>query len=51
MIKLKDLRSREYFAFQVCEANPCSHEATKIWASSESRIVDLCDLHYQKAKE
>lgn len=48
MIKLKD---RDFFihsAFYVCEADPCEEEATKIWANSESRIIDLCDNHYSQ---
>jgi len=50
MIKLKDHKALIYYSFQICEADPCQYEATKIWASSESRIVDLCDFHYEEAK-
>lgn len=51
MIKFKDPRTLIYLAFQVCEIDPCTQEATKIWASSESRIVDLCDLHYAEVRK
>jgi hypothetical protein len=33
----------------MCEEELCQDEGTQIWASSESRIVDLCDLHYSQA--
>jgi hypothetical protein len=51
MIKLKDKESLSYSAFYVCEAEPCQEEATKIWATSESRIIDLCDLHYVEVSQ
>jgi hypothetical protein len=49
MIKLKDKDFFSYSAFYGCEADPCQDEATRIWANSESRIIDLCDLHYKEA--
>ncbi len=48
MIKLKDPRSLIYTTYQVCEIDPCVDEAEKIWASSESRIVELCEKHYKQ---
>ena len=35
----------------ICEEEFCEDDSTQIWANSESRIVDLCDLHYSQAKE
>ncbi len=51
MIKLKDKESIAHSAFYVCEADPCQEEATRIWATSESRIIDLCDNHYGEATQ
>ena len=50
MIKLKDPRALPYAGFQVCEIDPCSAEAEKIWASSETRIIDICTKHYDQIK-
>ena len=47
-MRLKDPKSLIYFAFQICEIEECQDEAEKIYASSESRIVDLCQNHYDK---
>jgi hypothetical protein len=46
MLPLKNPRDLIYSAYQVCEVELCKNEATRIYASSESRIVDLCDIHY-----
>jgi hypothetical protein len=35
----------------ICEEEFCEDESTQIWANSESKIVDLCDLHYNQAKD
>ena len=51
MIKFKDPRSLIYFAFQVCEVDPCDKEAEHIWANSETRIIDICNDHYTDLKE
>lgn len=48
MLRLKDPKSLIYFAFQVCEIVECKEEAEKIYATSESRIVDLCITHYNQ---
>ena len=48
MIKLKDPRALPYAGFQICEVDPCMEEAEKIWASSETRIIDICKKHYQQ---
>lgn len=32
----------------ICEEELCQDESTQIWSNSESRIVDLCDLHYSE---
>jgi hypothetical protein len=48
MIKLKDKDFYLHSAFYGCEADPCLEEATRIWATSESRIIDLCDTHYDE---
>jgi hypothetical protein len=45
MIKLKHTKNLNLF---ICEEEFCHEESTKIWASSESRVVDLCDFHYSK---
>jgi hypothetical protein len=47
VIKLKDPRSKIYSAFHVCEIDPCEEESTRIWASNEIRIIDVCESHYQ----
>jgi hypothetical protein len=46
MIVLKNTTSLNLF---ICEEELCKDESTQIWASPESRIVDLCDLHYSQA--
>lgn len=51
MIKLKDHRSLMYSAFLHCEEESCKKESTRIWASSQTRIVDLCDDHFKIANE
>lgn len=48
MIKLKGKDALAYSAFFICRADPCSEEATRIWANSESNIIDLCDTHYDE---
>lgn len=35
----------------ICEEELCQDESTHVWASSESRIVELCDLHYGQATQ
>ncbi len=46
MIVLKGISSLNLL---ICEEELCEDESTQVWASSESRIVDLCDLHYSEA--
>ena len=48
MITLKHTKNLNLF---ICEEELCQDDATRVWASSESRIVDLCDLHYNQARE
>lgn len=48
MIRLKDPREKIYSAFHVCEVDKCINEAEKIYASAESRIIDLCIQHYNQ---
>lgn len=48
MIVLKNTKNLNMF---ICEEESCEEESTQIWANSESRIVDLCDLHYSRATE
>ena len=48
MIRLKDPRDKIYSAFHVCEVDKCTNEAEEIYASSESRIIDLCLQHYNQ---
>ena len=48
MIQLKSTRNINLF---VCEEELCQEDSTRIWANSETRIVDLCDYHYSKATE
>ena len=45
------LKGTNNLNFLICEEEFCQEESTQIWANSESRIVDLCDMHYAKAKE
>lgn len=42
MIKLKD------FYDGACEIHGCTEESTKIWAGSESGIIDVCIKHYEE---
>lgn len=51
MIKLKNPGASIYAAFLSCEEESCKQESTRIWASSQTRIVDLCDEHYKIARE
>jgi len=46
MIVLKNTKNLNLF---ICEEEACQDESTQVWASSESRIADLCDLHYSQA--
>jgi hypothetical protein len=48
MFKLKDMETLIYSAFQVCEEEKCKNESTRIWANSKTRIIDLCDQHYNE---
>jgi hypothetical protein len=43
------LKSTKNLNMLICEEELCQDDSTRIWASSESRIVDLCDLHYSQA--
>jgi len=43
------LKGRGHSNMLVCEEKSCQDDSTQIWASSESRIVDLCDFHYSEA--
>ena len=45
MIVLKSIKNLSMF---ICEEELCQDESTHVWANSESRIVDLCDLHYSE---
>lgn len=49
MIILKPAKGSNNLNFHICEEEFCEDDSTRIWASRESRIVDLCDLHYSKA--
>lgn len=51
MIRLKAARGSNNLNFHICEEEFCEEDSTKIWASKESRIVDLCDLHYNEARD
>jgi hypothetical protein len=46
MIELKHTVNLNLF---MCEEALCEDESTHIWASPESRVVDLCDFHYSEA--
>jgi hypothetical protein len=46
MIILKSTNNTNMF---VCEEEFCEEESTRIWASPQSRIADLCDFHYSEA--
>jgi hypothetical protein len=48
MIVLKNIANLNLF---ICEEELCQDESTQIWANSESRIVDLCDLHYSEVTQ
>ena len=43
-------KSTNNLNFSVCEEEFCEEDSTNIWATKESRIVDLCDLHYNIAR-
>ena len=43
------LKGKGHSNMLICEEELCQDDSTQIWASSESRIVDLCDLHYSQA--
>jgi hypothetical protein len=43
------LKSTKNLNMLICEEELCQDDSTRVWASSESRIVDLCDLHYSQA--
>ena len=43
------LKGRGQSNMLVCEEESCQDDSTQIWASFESRIVDLCDFHYSEA--
>lgn len=32
----------------ICSIDNCINESTKLWAGTESGIVDVCDEHYEK---
>lgn len=34
--------------YLMCEEESCQEDSTRIWANKESRIIDLCDLHYNQ---
>ncbi len=46
MIILKSTNNINMF---VCEEEFCEEESTRIWASTQSRVADLCDFHYSEA--
>ena len=48
MLPLKNPKDLIYSAYQICEVESCKKEAEKIYASSESRIIDLCESHYDQ---
>jgi hypothetical protein len=48
MIQLKSKNNSNLF---MCEEEFCEEESTRIWTNSESRIIDFCDFHYNKATE
>jgi len=43
------LKSTKNLNMLICEEELCQDESTRVWASSETRIADLCDLHYSQA--
>jgi len=45
------LKGTNNLNFLICEEEFCQEESTRIWANSQTRIVDLCDYHYSKAIE
>ena len=45
MIVFKNKKDINLFT---CEEKFCKEEGTRIWASSESKIRDLCETHYQE---
>jgi hypothetical protein len=46
MITLKSTNNINMF---MCEEELCEEDSTRIWASSQTRIADLCDFHYSQA--
>jgi hypothetical protein len=44
-------KNRKNLNLLICEEEFCEDESTQIWANSESKIVDLCDLHYSQVKD
>jgi hypothetical protein len=46
MFKLKNREELIYSALHVCHIEGCKLEAEKIYASSESSIIDVCNKHY-----
>jgi len=48
VIKLKNPKDLIYSAFQVCEIEDCKRESEKVWASSETRIIDICQEHFDQ---
>lgn len=48
MIVLKHTKNLN---FSICEEEFCQDESSHVWANSESRIVDLCALHYGQATQ
>lgn len=48
MLPLKNPKDLIYSAYQVCEVELCKKEAERIYASSESRIIDFCESHYNQ---
>jgi hypothetical protein len=48
-MKFKPKNYRDTSAFFVCWELECKEESTRIWADSETAVLDLCDNHYQQA--
>jgi hypothetical protein len=45
------LKGKGHSNMSICEEEFCQEESTQIWASSETRIIDLCDLHYTQVTQ
>lgn len=43
-------KSKNNLNFSICEEEFCQDDSTRVWATKETRIVDLCDLHYSQAQ-